>query len=561
MDNVSIADACEAPWKEKAMAGRPPQMLKVSKWAELFSSRHPDAERFLHATYGSALALRDDKRRQYLTALKHYGRRYGTDDQVFIVRAPGRINLMGRHVDHRGGDVNVIAINDECIAIISARDDDIIELSNSSPDTFADDRFSIEQLADELTLHEWFTCINSPRTIALVNHGGWENYIKGAILRLHKRFQDRCLKGMRMSVHGNIPIGSGLSSSSALVVATAKACIKINQLPVAPRELVDLCGEAEWFVGTRGGSGDHGAIRLGRCGDVANMSFFPLAINGYVPFPEDYRIVIVNSGIQAQKMSTVRAEFNSRILAYVVGEALFKLAWPELAERIEHLRDISVDNLGVPLEKLYEMLLHIPRQITYGEIQAISGRLSDRDRARLEELGAANLQSDKPLQVRNVLLYGIAEIRRAQLFSEYLKRGDEAGLRRLFKASHDGDRVVSYDGGDSPLPWTYQVTDEYLQDLSANLKSGARALQDSCRLEFQPGRYECSVPRIDWIVDMAYRFEGVLGAQMAGAGLGGCAMVIAREDCCEKVMSWYAQAGLAVHRYCPVDGADVVSLS
>ena len=56
------------------------------------------------------------------------------------------------------------------------------------------------------------------------------------------------------------------------------------------------------------------------------------------------------------------------------------------------------------------------------------------------------------------------------------------------------------------------------------------------QLQWQPGGYHCSVPAIDRMVDIATATEGVAGAQLAGAGLGGCMMVLARRDAIERLI-------------------------
>lgn len=535
--------------------------MPVHTWKCLFADRHPDVQEFLEATYGDNWSLQEEKRSEYLTALEHYERNYEATDEVFIVRSPGRINLMGRHVDHRGGDVNVIAISDECLAVVSPRDDDRVELSNSMPDRFADDAFSIREMIENLELSDWFTCINSPKTLALVNDGDWDNYIKAATLRLQNKFYDRPLRGMNMAVHSNVPIGSGLSSSSAIVVAAAEACVEVNSLPVQPHLLVDLCGEGEWFVGTRGGSGDHAAIKLGRRGEVANMSFFPFRVKGFVPFPPGYRILIVNSGIQAKKMQGARAEYNSRVLAYVAGEIWFKLTFPEYSEQIEHLRDISPQNLNISDVELYKMLQEIPMTLGQSDLRARWDEMSERDQERISALLATDLPEQEPLYVRDILLYGLAEIARSRLCSEYLRKEDVEGFGRLCHISHDGDRVVEYDENLEPSPWNYRVTDEYLRRLVKASNSPDPAVREKARLHWQPGRYACSVPEIDMIVDVAKRTEGVHGAQMAGAGLGGCAMALVREDDADRVAAEYARRGFKTQVYSPVQGAGVVRLS
>ena len=73
--------------------------------------------------------------------------------------------------------------------------------------------------------------------------------------------------GINMALSGNVPIAAGLSSSSTIVVATLQAAIALNNFDLTSQQFIDLCGEGEWFVGSRGGAGDHAAIYLGQRGE------------------------------------------------------------------------------------------------------------------------------------------------------------------------------------------------------------------------------------------------------------------------------------------------------
>ena len=100
--------------------------------------------------YGDDPAYLANRRLAYIEALELLLETYGSERIVIITRAPGGVNLMRRHVEHRGGNVNVISINKEAICVASARDDNEFLLSNVSG-RFEDRRFD---LGDYLSMLE-----------------------------------------------------------------------------------------------------------------------------------------------------------------------------------------------------------------------------------------------------------------------------------------------------------------------------------------------------------------------------------------------------------------------
>ena len=270
---------------------------------------------------------------QIRNALGAFMHRYGADRQVAIVRSPGRINLMGRHIDHQGGTVNVMAVNREIILVAAPRTDDVVSLANTEGAQFSEETFRISDLVASLNWDDWQRVIDGPRLQRLLDaaRGDWANYVKAAILRLQELFRDRRLRGLDMMVSGDIPMGAGLSSSSALVVATAEAVRVFNRLPVSARRLVSLCGEGEWFVGTRGGAADHAAIRLSHRGCVTRVGFFPFRIEDSARFFPGHDLVACNSGIYAGKSREARNTFNAKVTAYHIGRVWFKMLRPDLA--------------------------------------------------------------------------------------------------------------------------------------------------------------------------------------------------------------------------------------
>ena len=538
----------------------PANFKLLAEWRGLFESPTASVQAFFERTYGHSQELHEAKRKQYLRALSCYQQHVGKSDKVMLVRSPGRINLLGRHIDHRGGHTNMVAISEETIVVASPRSDDRINLYNTDSDEFDHAAFSVADEIANLDWADWLTCVNSPKTLALVRNGHWGNYVRAAALRLQERFRDHRLHGADLAFSGTIPIGSGLSSSSAVVVAAAEALVAINDLPVRPSSFVDLCGEGEWFVGTRGGSADHAAIKLSKPGQVAHMSFFPFEVREFVPFLADHSLVVCNSGEAAKKSERARETFNLRILGYLSGELIFKRLFPEFAPSVQHLRDINCENLGVSLAELYRMLARIPVQLSRARLMEEYGPFPPEDIARLRSLLATLGEYDDPYPVRGVVLFGLAECERSRICVDLLRRGDADGLGRLWSISHDGDRVVTHDKALKPRPFRAPEDDAYLLGLAAQCDSGDPAAQAAAQLHLQPGSYRCSTPTIDRIVDIACRVPGVKGAQIAGAGLGGCAMILVQAEARDRVCDALGQHGFQAEEYAPVAGAGLVEI-
>ena len=532
----------------------------VGEWIALFDNKAPGLLATLGLCYGDDGELLARKREQYLNALRLYAEHFPLDDPVIVVRSPGRLNLMGRHIDHRGGDTNVIAISDEIILVASPRDDDRIELRNTAQQ-FESTSFSIGEEMSQLDWTEWLVCVNSPATMRLLqgSQGDWAHYVRAAVFRLQSAFPDRKLRGMNAAVCGTIPAGSGLSSSSAVVVAAGDAAIALNDLPVEPAEVVDLCGQGEWFVGTRGGQGDHAAIKLGRRNYVAHVGFLPFEAKEYLPFLEGHSLVVCNSGQQARKSAEAKQTFNEKILGYVSGELLICRTFPTYAARINHLRDINCQNLGIELHELYWMLLQLPLRMTRKELLA-HGPFTPEQNVKLQNLFAALPETDEPYDVRGVVLFGLAECERSKLCLEYLRAGDAGRFGQLWYISHDGDRVVAHDAEMNEVPFTYSVDDGYLKSLVRQAQSDDPQRNAAAELYRQPGQYRCSTPLIDRLVDMARVQPGVKGAQLAGAGLGGCIIVLVETEHADDLVAMYARAGFEAMKYAPVEGAGVVEV-
>jgi len=125
---------------------------------------------------------------------------------------------------------------------------------------------------------------------------------------------------------------------------------------------------------------------------------------------------------------------------------------------------------------------------------------------------------------------------RAKRAGACLDRGDTGALGRLMTASHDGDRVARWKDGKS-TPGAVSATDDFMDALIVRAEKLASLTQSRAALFQQPGAYACSTPEIDSLVDLANSCPGVLGAQLAGAGLGGCIMILLQTEAADQIRS------------------------
>jgi len=535
----------------EAPANHGDNLALASDWDALLQNPSGAARRQFRQWYGDEVPwqpIRD--------VLGAFMRRYGTDRPVAIVRSPGRINLMGRHIDHQGGTVNVMAVNREIVMVAAKRADDVVSLANTAGAQFSEETFRISDLVASLNWDDWQRVIDGPRLQRLLEaaRGDWANYVKAAILRLQERFRDRQLRGLDVMVGGDIPMGAGLSSSSALVVATAEACRLFNRLPVSARRLVSLCGEGEWFVGTRGGAADHAAIRLSRRGCVTRVGFFPFQIEASAPFFPGHDLVACNSGIYAGKSREARDAFNAKATAYHIGRIWFKMLRPDLAPRIEHLRDITPEHLRLDPADFAQLLRQLPARITRTKVQAAFGQMDGAEREKLERLFQSHEAPADGYAVRGVVLFGLSEMARARRCLGLLRRSDARGLGRLMNISHDGDRVSR---ATSHNTWRRAPATGAAEPLAEWARNPSRRAD----LAELTGEYGCSLPALDRIVDIARRQPGVEGAQLAGAGLGGCIMALVQKPRTEDLLKALGEQGIHADVFRPIAGACSLMLS
>jgi galactokinase len=208
--------------------------------------------------------------------------------QERTVWAPGRVNLIGEHIDYHGLTVLPMALPRRVQVTFRPRTGRRI-CAVSEPYG----RREFEWSAD----------------LTPVAAGDWENYLRAAALAVSRKWG--VMPGVDAVVTSNLPAAAGLSSSTALLVAFTLALLEANCCRASFEELMEILPEGEQFVGTRGGGMDHAASLASKAGCATLIEFTPLAVR-HIPVPADWSFLVAHSLQIAEKSGSARAEYNLR---------------------------------------------------------------------------------------------------------------------------------------------------------------------------------------------------------------------------------------------------------
>jgi galactokinase len=212
-------------------------------------------------------------------------------EKARLVTAPGRVNLIGEHTDYNLLPVFPVALQRKVEIRFRPRADSKVRLRSADP-AFGEREFDLAPV------------------VPPYQAGDWGNYAKAAAQALAAGGAIR--RGLDGVVGGDLPMSAGLSSSSALVVATAMALLDANGVELDRVELAELLAHGEHYVGTEGGGMDQAICLGGVRGHAVLIEFAPLRLHP-VPVPEGWRFLIAHSLVTANKSAEARQHFNQRV--------------------------------------------------------------------------------------------------------------------------------------------------------------------------------------------------------------------------------------------------------
>lgn len=291
--------------------------------------------------------------------------KFGGEARTF--RAPGRVNLIGEHTDYNDGLVMPSAIGFYTWVAAAKRDDRKLRAYS---DIFDEEiTISLEQLSGPPRRH-------------------WSDFIRGVAASLQE--VGHRLSGADLLIHGEVPLGAGLSSSASLEIAVALALTAVDEVRVSRLELVNLCQKAEHkYVGTRCGIMDQFSASFCEAGSALLLDCRSLEYR-LLPIPRDVRLIVCNSMVRHELAS---GEYNLRRSDCETGVKHLRAYLPAL----KALRDVELQDLERYRSELSEQVYRRCRHVITenGRVLKMAAALETVD---LEQAGQLMYESHASLR-------------------------------------------------------------------------------------------------------------------------------------------------------------------
>ncbi|KAF9178419.1 galactokinase [Haplosporangium sp. Z 767] len=426
----------------------------------------------------------------------------------FIARSPGRVNLIGEHIDYAGFGVLPMAIEDDClIAVAIDESQSNVIFANVNP------KYSPLKFTPK-TSQEGYVDIHPE------SHT-WSNYFLAGYRGLLDELKIKTPKGMLCLMSGTVPTGAGLSSSSAFVCCSVIATVKaqeslLNSKMPSAYELATISIRSERYVGTLVGGMDQACSILSQPKSALFIEFHPVLKVTPVQFPSTHppiAFVIANTLVTSDKAVTAPICYNlrvvetrgaARILALALGIPIPASGELHLKQVLDaHFEKVGYQSEGkteaeADIEKLIEMGRAVERVFGTDEIRSGVSFAKMCELSGLSEEEFTRLYIQQPIQAQTFHLY-----------------------RRAKHVYSEEQRVVQFR---DICEKSMGHTDLAAETLFSQLGDLMNASQDSCHSLF-----DCSCDELEELTSLARR-SGAYGSRLTGAGWGGATVSLVAED-------------------------------
>ncbi|KAJ8247843.1 hypothetical protein GJAV_G00251150 [Gymnothorax javanicus] len=252
---------------------------------------------------------------------------------LFYACAPGRVNLIGEHIDYCGYAVLPMAIEQNILAAVSVDESQSIQLANTNP-----------------KYNDY--CVSAGDLKIDRENPQWQYYFLCGVKGVQEHLGISALAGMQCMVDGTVPPSSGLSSSSALVCCAGLLTAEANHKTLSKVELAETCARSERYIGTEGGGMDQSISFLAEEGTAKLIEFNPLRSTD-VKLPGDAVFVIANCCVEMNKAAT--SHYNIRVVECRMATKLLAKSKGLDWSRLMKLGELQAE-LNVSLEEMVQIV-------------------------------------------------------------------------------------------------------------------------------------------------------------------------------------------------------------
>ncbi|KAJ7396091.1 N-acetylgalactosamine kinase [Pitangus sulphuratus] len=414
--------------------------------------------------------------------------KYGSAPK-FYARAPGRVNLIGEHIDYCGYAVLPMAIEQDILIAAEPAQTQVVQLANTSS-SYLDFSTSVNNIQINKTKPQW------------------HSYFLCGLKGIQEHFGLNNPTGMNCLLDGTVPPSSGLSSSSALVCCAGLVTLRANGKTLSKVELAEICTKSERYIGTEGGGMDQAISFLAEEGTAKLIEFNPLKATD-VRLPSGAAFVIANSCVEMNKAAT--SHFNIRVMECRLATKnqtppSAPSAGPELLLRLMEVQG------SCPYIEDYSKGLDWKKMLKLHDVQTELGVSLEEMLTIVEEVLHPEPYSRE--EICKCLGISLEELC-SQILSQNIQ--DVSTFKLYQRAKHvysEAARVLEFQKICSKAPANaLQLLGELMNQSHI-----------SCR-----EMYECSCPELDRLVDICLQF-GAIGSRLTGAGWGGCTVSMVPTD-------------------------------
>ncbi len=300
---------------------------------------------------------------------------------AFVVRAPGRVNLIGEHTDYNDGFVLPMAIDRAIWIALRPRAATHVRVTSLDYETTSEFALDAMEKAD----------------------AGWAEYLKGVAWSLQT--SGYALRGWEGVMTGDVPRAAGLSSSAALELATARAFAAVADLPWDPATMAKLCQRAEnQWVGVNCGIMDQMISAAGRADHALLIDCRSLETEA-APLPPETAVVVLDT---ATRRGLVDSAYNARRAQCEAAAQFFD---------VPALRDVSVETFKTRADELDDVTRRRARHVVTENARTLQAAAAMRrgDAAALGQLmnaSHASLRDD--FEVSSAALDAMVDAARAE---------------------------------------------------------------------------------------------------------------------------------------------------